>query len=178
MDVAIARIKPEHIEEFHAVVDFVARERRYLASFEAPPLDSTSRFVMNNISKGYPQFVAIANDKVVGWCDIIPKDRPLHVHCGVLGMGLLPPFRGRGNGTALVSAALNEAWRQRLVRVELTVHADNVRAIALYKKMGFESEGVLRDAVRIDGSYKNLILMAIVNHSSPVSNVLQGPIPQ
>ena len=106
MDIAIARIAPEHIEGFNKVVDFVARERRYLAFLEGPPLASTSRFVMNNISKGYPQFVAIANDKVVGWCDIIPKDRPLHVHCGVLGMGLLPPFRGRGNGTALVSATL------------------------------------------------------------------------
>jgi RimJ/RimL family protein N-acetyltransferase len=178
MDVVIARIAPEHIEGFYKVVDFVARERKYLAFLEAPPLASTSQFVMNNISRGYPQFVAIADDKVVGWCDIIPKDRPVHVHGGVLGMGLLPPFRGRGNGTALVNATLNEAWRQSLVRVELTVHADNARAIALYKKVGFETEGILRDAVRIDGRYKDLILMAILNHPPAVPNVLAGPIPQ
>src|SRR5262247_3448517 len=88
MDITIARIAPEHIEGFHKVVDFVACERRYLASFEAPPLVRTRQFVMNNISKGYSQFVAIADEKVVGWCDVIPKDRPVHVHCGVLGMGL------------------------------------------------------------------------------------------
>jgi RimJ/RimL family protein N-acetyltransferase len=178
MDVAIARIAPEHIEGFYKVVDFVARERKYLAFLEAPPLASTSQFVMNNISRGYPQFVAIADEKVVGWCDIIPKDRPVRVHGGVLGMGLLPPFRGRGNGTALVNATLNEAWRQTLVRVELTVHADNARAIALYKKVGFETEGILRDAVRIDGRYKDLILMAILNHSPAIPNVLAGPMPQ
>jgi len=178
MDVTIAPIAPEHIEGFHKAVDYVARERRYLASFEAPPLARTSQFVMNNISKGYAQFVAIADDKIVGWCDIIPKDRPVHVHCGVLGMGLLPPFRGRGNGTALVNTTLNEAWRQTLVRVELTVHADNARAVALYKKVGFETEGTLKDAVRIDGLYKDLILMAIVNHSPSMPAVLAGPIPQ
>ena len=31
VDIAIARIAPEHIEGFNKVVDFVARERRYLA---------------------------------------------------------------------------------------------------------------------------------------------------
>jgi RimJ/RimL family protein N-acetyltransferase len=70
-------------------------------------------------------------------------------------MGLLPPFRGRGNGTALINATLNEAWCQTLVRVELAVHVDNARAIALYKKVGFETEGTLKDAVRIDGRYKD-----------------------
>jgi RimJ/RimL family protein N-acetyltransferase len=75
-------------------------------------------------------------------------------------------------------ATLNEAWRQTLVRVELTVHADNARAIALYEKVGFETEGTLKDAVRIDGRYKDLILMAIVNHSPAAPNVLSGLMPQ
>jgi hypothetical protein len=33
---------------------------KYLAFLEAPPLDRTHQFVMNNIAKGYPQFVAVA----------------------------------------------------------------------------------------------------------------------
>jgi RimJ/RimL family protein N-acetyltransferase len=178
MDVVIARIAPEHVEGFHQCVDFVARERKYLAFLEAPPLSSTRQFVMNNISKGYSQFVAIADSNVVGWCDVIPKDRPVHAHSGVLGMGLLPHFRGRGNGIALVDATINEARRQGLVRIELTVHADNERAIAFYKRVGFEKEGVLKDAVRIDGRYKDLILMAIVDRSTGLPKGLAGRAPQ
>ena len=165
MEPTIERIAPEHIEGFHHAVDCVARERKYLAFFEAPPLASTRQFVMNNIENGYPQFVAIADGAVVGWCDVIPKQRPVHAHCGVLGMGLLPAFRGRGLGAALTSATLTEARRRRLVRIELTVHADNSRAVALYERIGFKTEGVLRDAVRLDGRYKDLILMAIVDRS-------------
>jgi RimJ/RimL family protein N-acetyltransferase len=166
MEPTIERIAPEHIEGFHHAVDCVARERKYLAFLEAPPLASTRQFVMNNIENGYPQFVAIADGAVVGWCDVIPKQRPVHAHCGVLGMGLLPAFRGRGLGAALMSATLTEARRRRLVRIELTVHADNSRAVALYERIGFKTEGVLRDAVRLDGRYKDLILMAIVDRSA------------
>ena len=165
MELTIERIAPEHIEGFHHAVDCVARERKYLAFLEAPPLASTREFVMNNITKGHPQFVALAGGTVVGWCDVIPKPRPVHAHSGVLGMGLLPAFRGKGHGAALIGATLTEAYRQGLVRIELTVAADNARAIRLYERIGFEKEGVLKDAVRLDGLYKDMFLMAIVNHS-------------
>jgi autotransporter passenger strand-loop-strand repeat protein len=83
-------------------------------------------------------------------------------HSGVLGVGLLPPFRGQGHGAALIQSTLSEARRVGLVRFELTVHADNERAIALYKRVGFKKEGTMKDAALIDGHYKDLILMAIV----------------
>ena len=163
MNVETVPITPEHVEGFHRCVDFVARERKYLAFLEAPPLDSTHQFVMNNITKGYSQFVAIFDGNVVGWCDVIPKNRPAHAHSGVLGIGLLPAFRGRGNGFALIDATINDARSRGIVRIELTVHADNARAIALYNKAGFKTEGLLKDAVLIDSEYKDLILMAIID---------------
>src|ERR1700675_526256 len=122
MEVAIARIAAEHVEGFHRAWDFVARERKYLAFLEAPPLDRTRQFVMHNIAKGYPQFVAVAGGDGVGWCDVIPKCRPIHAHSRSLGIGLLPTLRGRGIGAALVDATLREARHLGLVRVELTVH--------------------------------------------------------
>jgi RimJ/RimL family protein N-acetyltransferase len=163
MEVEITRIAAEYVEGFHRALDFVARERKYLAFLEAPPLERTRQFVMDNIAKGYPQFVAVAGGEVVGWCDVIPKSRPIHAHSGVFGMGLLPPFRGRGHGASLIQAALSEARRIGLVRFELTVHADNERAIALYKKVGFKKEGTMKEAALMDGQYKDEILMTIVD---------------
>jgi RimJ/RimL family protein N-acetyltransferase len=168
VDVTIARMATEHVEGFYRALDFVARERKYLAFLEAPPLDSTRQFVMHNIAKGYPQFVAVAGGDVVGWCDVIPKARPIHAHSGSLGMGLLPPFRGQGIGAALIDVTLREARRLGFVRIELTVHADNERAIALYERVGFKKEGTMQDAALIDGQYKDVILMAIVDRSIAV----------
>jgi RimJ/RimL family protein N-acetyltransferase len=166
MDVTIRRISSGDVEGFHRALDFVARERRYLALLEAPPLEMTREFITNIIANGHVQFVAVSGNDVVGWCDILPENRPAHAHSGTLGMGLLPQFRGKGLGFALIKAALGEARHKGLVRVELTVNADNARAIALYKKVGFKIEGLMRDAVLIDGDYKDLILMAIVDRSA------------
>jgi hypothetical protein len=43
------------------------------------------------------------------------------------------------------------------------VHADDARAIAVYDKVGFVSEGVVRDALFVDGRYRDAIAMAIVH---------------
>src|SRR4029077_7815027 len=135
--VVIHRIREEHAVGFQHVYDVVARERKYLAALEGHPLERTKEFIRNNIAKGFPQFVALTDGKVVGWCDVIPMSLPAHAHIGTLGMGLLPEFRKRGIGQSLIDATLRDARRLRLVRIELTVHADNMRAISLYKRVGF-----------------------------------------
>jgi len=116
--VEIVLIAQDHIESFHRALDFVARERRYLSFLEAPPLESVRAFVLDNISHGYPQLVALSAGQVVGWCDVVPKPRPIYAHVGVLGMGLLPEFRGQGLGDRLI--------RQTLAAAGLRAHSGRV----------------------------------------------------
>jgi ribosomal protein S18 acetylase RimI-like enzyme len=162
MPVDIVPIEESHIDGFHRALDFVAREHRYLAFLEAPPPESTRAFVLDNIKRGHPQFVALTAGEVVGWCDVVAKGRPIHAHTGVLGVALLPPFRGQGIGADLIRHALAAAKAFGFHRVELTVREDNTNAIALYRKFGFVTEGVQRDAVRVDGVYGNVMMMAVL----------------
>lgn len=161
--IEIVPIAQGHIDGFHRALDLVARERRYLAFLEAPPIESTRAFVLDNMKHGHPQFVAVSAGEVVGWCDVTPmSSRPTQAHRGVFGVGLLPQFRGQGIGTKLIQSALVAARAFGLHRVELTVREHNTGAIELYKKQGFEIEGVQRDAVLVDGVYENVVCMAVV----------------
>lgn len=45
--------------------------------------------------------------------------------------------------------------------VELGVFANNVRACRLYEKMGFIVEGVRSKRVKVDGRYRDEVLMAL-----------------
>ena len=166
MEIAIVPIAPEHIESFHRALDIVARERKYLTLLEAPPLEQTRQFVLDNTENGDLQFVALAEDEVVGWCDVRRHFFPAHAHRGTLGMGIVPAWRGRGLGLRLVKAILEQARQAGFVRIEFDVHADNARAIALYEKVGFLREGVVRDAVFVDGEYRDSIAMAIVDRGN------------
>jgi ribosomal protein S18 acetylase RimI-like enzyme len=159
----IVPIAEEHISGFRAAVDVVARERKYLSFLEAPPFEETRRFVLDNIEHGYPQFVVLSAEGVVGWCDVLPnRSRVIYSHCGTLGVGLLPGFRGKGIGRQLMRRTIEAAFAFGLTRIELTVREGNANAIALYKSLGFEVEGLHRNAVRIGEQYENLYSMALL----------------
>jgi RimJ/RimL family protein N-acetyltransferase len=160
--IEIAPIVPEHIESFHRLFDSIARERRYLAALEAPQLEAFRTFTLDIISKGHPRFAVLSDDEVVGWCEALPKPLPIHRHVGVLGMGLLPAYRGQGIGQRLLHRTLDAARIRGLSRVELTVRDDNPGAVALYQKTGFVAEGVQRNAFKVDGRYHDLIMMAVL----------------
>ena len=159
-----ARILPiaeEHVEGFHRCLDSVARERLYLALVQAPPLDSTRGFVLSNIANDVPQFVAVIDNEVVGWCDICPMKREGFTHCGELGMGVHVRYRRCGIGQQLVVRTIQKAKEKGLERIELEVFASNVPAIKLYEKLGFVTEGVKKKARKIDGRYDDIVEMAL-----------------
>ncbi|HZR69264.1 MAG TPA: GNAT family N-acetyltransferase [Burkholderiales bacterium] len=160
----VVPMEERHIEGYRAVLDSVARERKYLAFLEAPPVEAVTVFVLGNLRANRPHFVALDGEEVVGWCDIASLDRPVFAHAGTLGMGVLASHRGRGIGRELLRAALENAREMGLTRVELTVREPNARARELYEKAGFAAEGLKRNAVRVDGRYENLLVMAILFH--------------
>ncbi len=160
--VAVRESTPLDAESFRACLDVVARERRYLALLEAPPLDEARRFLETQRRRGMVQFVAAEAERIVGWCDVIPKSIEGFRHSSDLGMGLLPAYRGRGLGRALLERTLERVRSTGLRRVELEVYAGNAAAIALYESCGFRHEGRRRRARLLDGVAEDVVEMAIL----------------
>jgi len=160
--ISVVPIAESHVEGFRACLDAVAREKRFLAQIEAPPPAEVLAFVRSNIASDVAQFVALDDDRVVGWCDILPEWAHALQHRGSLGMGVLPAWRGRGIGRALLSASLEKARNRGLTRVELEARVDNDAAIMLYERAGFVREAVKRHGVRYDGVYYDTVQMYLL----------------
>jgi RimJ/RimL family protein N-acetyltransferase len=159
--IRLVRSRTDLAPSFHAALDAVARERRWLALLEAPPLGRVERFVADVIAEHGIQWFAIdAADRVVGWCDILRNPLPAFHHGGRLGVGVVAAWRGQGLGRTLCTVALDDAWSEGIERVELEVFPSNAHAIALYASLGFAREGVRRCARRVDGVYEDVVLMA------------------
>lgn len=105
--------------------------------------------------------IATIGGEVVGNLGLTRLTRARRSHVGEIGMGVSDSMQGRGVGTALMQAALDLAdnWLA-LRRIELRVYADNARAIALYRKFGFEVEGTHRLYAVRDGAYVDSLSMA------------------
>jgi len=107
--------------------------------------------------------VAEADGVIVGWLDCVGGTRSRNRHAVVLGISVRRAWRNRGVGSALLRAAIDWARGTGVItRIELAVYRENVRAIRLYEKFGFEREGLRRRAVRHRGQYVDDLVMALL----------------
>lgn len=100
------------------------------------------------------RLVALASGGVVGTASIQRLRPGLCRHVATLAAGVAPGLRDLGLGKALVARAIEwvESGAARapppVSRVELSVRADNPRAIALYERFHFAVEARRRGYVR------------------------------
>ncbi|MFI5356550.1 MAG: GNAT family N-acetyltransferase [Opitutales bacterium] len=160
--VIVRQIREEDAPTFREVLDCVCRERKYLAQLKAPTMEHAQAFVSANVKAGHPQFVAVEGRKIVGWCDAIPGGAlSCAPHVGRLGMGVLKEYRRQKIGQRLIEATIKRASEIGLEKIELSVHASNEPAIALYRSIGFEEEGRKKRGWFVDGIYDDIVLMAL-----------------
>lgn len=113
------------------------------------------------------KLVALHEGVVVGSLGFEAYSPMRRAHAGSFGMGVAVAWQGKGVGSKLLAAALEVAdnW-MNLHRIELTVYADNEAAIGLYRKFGFETEGLFRDYAVRDGQWVDTLSMARLRGSS------------
>lgn len=88
-----------------------------------------------------------------------PTHLPENAHViEVSGLAVHPAARRRGVASALLRAAEQRARGAR--KLSLRVLSTNKPAIRLYRKLGFEREGTLRQEFLINGQYVDDLLMA------------------
>lgn len=130
----------------------------------ALPSERTTRLqaLLADLPQNQHFLVAVAPDGLVaGLAMLSVESNPRRRHSGGLGIMVRTDCQGQGIGTALLAAVLDLAdnWLM-LRRVELEVYADNQRAVRLYERFGFETEGRKRQAAVKHGAYVDELLMA------------------
>jgi [ribosomal protein S18]-alanine N-acetyltransferase len=89
---------------------------------------------------------------LVGWAESAPVGFALALALGeeaeIVSLGILPDYRRRGFGTAILDAVCGEARLRGAERVVLEMASDNEAASALYAARGFTVVGGRRNYYR------------------------------
>lgn len=111
--------------------------------------------MVENIVKSDNSTILVAenNQELIGYIMTIGGHAKRNKHVAYIVIGILDKYRGNGVGTKLFEAIINWAANHGIRRLELTVATENEAGVALYKKMGFEIEGVKRNSLFIDGRF-------------------------
>jgi ribosomal protein S18 acetylase RimI-like enzyme len=80
--------------------------------------------------------VAYEGGKIVGHCDVCQHNQDLEAaYVGLLGVN--PAFQGKGYGKAMLIEAAETAAKAGLRRIDLHTWAGNLKAMPLYKRVGY-----------------------------------------
>ncbi len=168
LNVTIRRAVPDDAQGY---CDLMGDEAVYPGTLQLPyPTEMNWRERLSGkTSEGDLKLVAVAEGEIVGAASIIGYTQMRRRHVCALGISVIGQAQGQGVGKALMKALTEYAdhWTTFL-RIELTVYSDNLNAIALYKKFGFEQEGVLRNYALRKGCFADVISMARFNPSQAV----------
>ncbi|MHC0038789.1 GNAT family N-acetyltransferase [Pseudoneobacillus sp. C159] len=115
--------------------------------------------------------VAEVNGRIVGFSRCEGSKLKRSSHRVEFGVCVLKEFWGYGIGQNLLKEFIHWADLNGIKKITLNVLETNDKAIKLYKKYGFEVEGILRkDKVLSDGNYYNTVLMGRFKQDHSNSN--------
>ncbi len=119
------------------------------------------RFIRRqNESASDVMLLAFYDGEFAGNASLMGMGPSRYRHRAGVAIALYQAYTGLGIGRAMIEALLAIAKECGIEQVELEVVADNERAIALYKKLGFEVYGTMpRNMKYRDGTYADVYWM-------------------
>jgi len=166
MAITIRRAEPD---DYQLICEVFADESAYSGTLQTPfPSKDRWRKMLAESTEADYLLLAFVDGAVAGHAGLHPWGKsPRRAHVRGLGMAIQSRYQGQGVGTALMQALMDLAdkWLP-VTRIELTVFADNERAVKLYRKFGFEIEGTHKAYALRDGKYVDTYAMARIRQKA------------
>jgi [ribosomal protein S5]-alanine N-acetyltransferase len=150
-----------------AVADFYRRNTEHFARWDPPmpPGFFTARLQTDRLKQAndafaagsaYRYWITAASDAVIGSVHFSNVVRGAFQSC-TLGYAIDAAFEGRGLMYEALVAGIAEMFskRVRLHRVQAGVRPENIRSLALMQRLQFESIGLARHYLLIDGDWRD-----------------------
>lgn len=111
-------------------------------------------------SKNSVFLIAEFNNELIGNIDLTGSKRSKMYHTGMIGMGIKENWRNQGLGKILIECVID--WAKKKSEIEivwLDVYSSNEIGFNLYKNMGFEVSGIIKDFFKVGQNYINKVQM-------------------
>ena len=102
-------------------------------------------------------------NQIIGNIDLTGSQRKIMEHTAVIGMGMFKDWRNSGLGTELLFATIDWAKQNQILElIWLQVYTENKLGLHLYRKMGFEENGIIKNYFKRDNQYFDNLTMSMV----------------
>ncbi len=157
----IRRARPADAVQLLNILDVVGAEGKYIANDAASWNVADQRRILEGMVD-HAQRILVGDyfGAVVGSLEVVRGGLAKNAHTGTVAMAILPSYRGLGIGTGLLQEAHRWAADVGIEKMCLSVFSSNEGAIRLYRKAGYQLEGIRVGQFRVQGELVDELLMA------------------
>lgn len=119
------------------------------------------RKFLRRVMNSNDEFIAVVvyDEEIIGTIGIRSRNLKRITHRVSLGMSVRKDFNNLGLGTVMMKYIMDKAKEMGKLKMELDVRKDNIYAIRLYERFGFELEGTIKKGFYVDDKYIDLLFM-------------------
>jgi L-amino acid N-acyltransferase YncA len=159
-------IRPAHEADLPALTDIynaAVTGTDFTGHLAPQTLEQRGPWWLAHQDSRFPILIAEAGGEILGFASLSQwYDTPVYAHTVESSLYLAPSAQGRGLGTTLMRALLDEARRLGHHVVLSRIWSGNVSSIAMCRKCGYEMVGTQREVGLRHGVWEDCVIMQAV----------------
>ena len=165
--VTIREASVDDAQELISVVKEYIEDSEYIPYTKGefnPTIEFEKEWIQTlNDQKNSLLLLAIHDGKIIGNISVNGSQRNMAAHTACIGIGLLREWRNKGVGSILFNSVIE--WAKKNSQLEilwLETYATNKEGMTLYKKYGFEQDGIQKNFIKLsDNEYADNLVMSL-----------------
>ena len=155
MDIIIEKMKDEDWPEIKTIYRQGIATGNATFDSEAPEWEQWNKTHLQDC-----RLVIKSEQKIVGWAALSPvSTRCVYKGVTELSLYVRDSFRGRGIGTALLKATIEESQRAGVWTLQSGTFPENAASIAIQKACGFREVGIRKKIGCMNGKWRDVVLL-------------------
>jgi len=160
--VTFSDLNENELLELIPVYNSIIEEGKYfLRNERLVSVEDALEWFNEHVKAGLTYVAVRVNGRLEGGATIEPREGKAS-HVAYFGVFIKREFRNLGIGTRITRRIIELARQKKFEIIQLYVFASNKQAIHVYKKLGFEEVGRIKNGVKLsDGTYTDEIIMTL-----------------
>jgi L-amino acid N-acyltransferase YncA len=106
------------------------------------------------------RIVGIENEAVIGWAALTPvSGRCVYAGVAEVSVYVAESFRGKGYGTTLLDALIQESEKNNLWTLQAGIFPENVSSIKMHQTLGFREVGYREKIGQLKDVWRDTVLL-------------------
>ena len=119
------------------------------------------------------RFFIYLEKELIGYSFLSKFVRKTKPHVCTYGIVIGDKWQGKGYGYEICKHMISIAWKKGFTKIWLTTYYDNKAAYRIYRKLGFDVEGIFLNEEKLHGKNRHVISMGLFKNNKNMKKIRQ-----